>query len=156
MGYLKNLAKIGRYGIMALGIAGILFIAKPSIIKSLKGGLEEIIAKRVYAQEPCPKPDADVVNLLDPSGTIDEVQPVFSWTAAPHMDSSKDTYEFYLWDDDGSHPTYYPVHVSSTAWKMDMGRLKRGHSYAWKLRPVNKCGSGGYTETEHFRVRAEE
>jgi len=110
-------------------------------------------SSNIFAQ--CSVPDASQINLLSPVGNAvaDSTTPVFSWTAAPNMSSSSDYYEFYLWDTaDNSHPVPYPVSVSSTSWQLAMGSLTRGHSYAWKLRPVNSCGAGNYTATANFSV----
>jgi hypothetical protein len=111
-----------------------------------------VVSEPAQAQG-CSKPDADVIKLLTPTGSTGETQPTFAWTAATNMNSSSDYYEFYVWDAaDRSHPAPYPISVSSTAWKMDQGRLTRGHRYCWKLRPKNQCGTGNYTADACFSV----
>jgi hypothetical protein len=99
------------------------------------------ISCTVFAQ--CTLPDASAIQLLAPNGRSNSLAPAFSWTAAPNMGSASDYYELYLWDaEDSTHPIAYPVTVYGTSWQMPGESLSLGHTYAWKVKPINTCGAG--------------
>jgi hypothetical protein len=103
----------------------------------------------VFAQ--CNSPDVSAIQLLAPNPRSSSLTPLFSWTAATNMGSPSDYYQLYLWDaEDSTHPASYPVTVYGTSWQMTGDGLALGHTYAWKLQPVNSCGPGNFTSVVLF------
>jgi hypothetical protein len=108
-----------------------------------------LLSGTVFAQ--CNPPDASAIQLQSPNPRSASLKPLFFWTAATNMGAPSDYYDLYLWDaEDSTHPAAYPVIASGTSWQMTGDSLTLGHTYAWKLRPVNSCGAGGETAVVLF------